>query len=198
MGDGEAGFMNYYINGIKPRWLSHNWLDYMCIRDHSDDNIKRIGKELIEVASDADFFGGNLWGLTNSAFDLWKFIERDKCNCSAFFPLEWYANGCMHSLLMTCSFGLLHKEPENIISSLEKKIGKDPRFHGKKIKPHKGIVMNGDFQEPEEFIKTTAYDVYLVSGGIQSKFWMHAMAKKYNKVILDIGHAMTRCWGRGY
>lgn len=198
MGDGEAGLMKYFKLGIKPNWLTVGWCDKLGIRNHDDENLKMIGKRLIETADKTDFLGSSIWGSSNSD-DMWnveKYINRDSRlpRCSNWFNLEWMANGCAHNLVMNCSFGILHNS-EDTERILRESLAKDPRFRGE-MKQSGHFILNGNHDEAENFVKDTSFDVYMVSGGPYGKIWMYEMSRKYNKVMLDIGHAMTRCWAR--
>lgn len=125
--------MKYYITGIKPSWLTDSWCSKLGIADSSDNNLKNIGKNLIETANNVDFLGTSIWGSSNSSenWNVEKYISRDKKlpRCSNWFNLEWMADGCAHNLVMNCSFGVLHNSEETE-SILRKSLGKDPRFKG--------------------------------------------------------------------
>lgn len=198
MGDGESGIMKYHVTGEKPSWLTEKWCRDLGITKCDDESLKKLGGGLIYAAEKVDFLGSSIWGSSHSD-ELWnveKYISRDPNlpRCSNWYNLEWMADGCAHNLVITCSFGVLHNS-ENTEAILRNSLGKDPRFKGV-MKPSGHFVLNGNHDEAENFIRDTNYDVYLVSGGPYGKLWMYEMSRKYNKVMLDIGHAMTRCWAR--
>lgn len=198
MGDGEAGLMKFYKEGIRPSWMTAGWCNKLGITDSSDENCKSIGRGLIDIAEKTDFLGSSIWGSSHSleSWNVEKYINRpfSKPRCSNWFNLEWMADGCAHNLVMNCSFGILHNSPDTE-GILRNSLAKDPRFKGE-MKQSGYFILQGNHREAEIFVKNTDFDVYLVSGGPYGKIWMYEMSRKYNKVMLDIGHAMTRCWAR--
>lgn len=199
MGDGEAGFMNFYKNNVKPKWLNDSWCDNMFIKDKSDNNIKRIGKELIEAANKCDFLGSSIWGSSNSSpsWNVEKFINRPITmpRCSNWINMEWIADGCAHALVSNFSFGILHSGGNETEIIMRKSLAKDPRFHNV-MRESGNFKLVGNYNECEEYIKNTNFQVYLTSCGIAGKYWLYEMSRKYNKIMLDLGHGIIRSWAR--
>lgn len=199
MGDGEAGFIKYYLNGDRPKWLTKDWCGKFGLLKYSDSDLKNIGGKLLNAAKEADVLGISLWGeaIEGSSWNVGKFIkDRKGPYCSNWFNMEWVANGCAHTLVNQLSFAILHNDAFTCSSIISKNMGKDPRFNNLNQPDVGFFILNGNLDKAEIFIKNTNYKVYLVSGGPASKPWMVEMSKKYNKVMIDLGHAMTRCWSK--
>lgn len=195
MGDGEAGFIKYFLNGIKPSFLTKQWKNQFGLSNFSDTELKNIGKDLITVAEEANYLGISIWG-ENNILENWnvrQFLNRKNNFCSNWFNMEWVVTGCIHTLVNQYNVSILHNDAFNVSNSIHENFGNDPRFL--KNKNDIGFfILNGNFEKAEIFIKNTSYDVYLVSGGPFGKIWMYNMSKKYNKVMIDVGHAVTRCY----
>lgn len=199
MGDGEAAFIKYYLTDEKPRFLTPEWRKKFGIANFSTTDLKKIGKDLLSAAQYADVLGISLWGeaIQNSKWNTSKYMDvRTGPYCSNWFNMEWIANGCANTLVNQLSFAVMHNNALTCLHHIKNNMGKDPRFINTKQKDCGFFVLNGNLDKAEIFLKNTNYDVYLISGGPASKPWMVEMSKKYNKVIIDLGHAMSRCWSK--
>lgn len=199
MGDGEVGFINYYLNNVRPGWLTKEWQYKFGLGHFSESELKNLGKNLITAAIECDFLGVSMWGETNyrSPWNIEKFIfgKRKGPKCSNWFNMEWMADGCAHTLVNQLSFAILHNDAITALNTIETNMGKDIRFITPKQKRKNGaFILNGNLEEAKKYIINSNYDCYLVSGGPASKPWMVEVSKKYNKVMVDLGHAITRCW----
>lgn len=202
MGDGEAGLMKYAKTGVKPAFANDIWFNKVGIskENSSDKALQTTGQKLIYAASKVDFLGSSIWGSSKSvqSWSIEEYINRppEMPRCSNWYNMEWIADGCAHALVANFSFGILHNNP-NTEQIMRTSLATDPRFGGKMAKSRQFVLINdSQINAAIDFIKSTSYDVYLVSGGPTFKAQMYEISRMYNKVILDIGAAMTRCWAR--
>lgn len=198
MGDGEAGLMNYYTSNNKPIWLTQSWLDKVGISQTDEYDIKNIGKRLIDAAYKTDFLGTSIWALSQAdeTWSIEKYIPAKRgYRCSNWYHLEWYATGCAQTLLMNCTYALMHNDAINANKIIQQRFSVDKRFKTK-LKDSGTFTMYKNFLDAEDYIKNTNYDVYLISGGPEFKSKMFDISRKYNKILLDVGHGITRCWAR--
>lgn len=185
-GDGERSVMLYARGKQKAHYL--NDAKYLAEYGLTGANLKTIGEDLYKAANEADYFCPLIHGIYLPAFDCIRICDPREVYVERLYPYAWVYMGREREL-MKCSRGIavVCRNSIKVATNLQNKYSATPIHAIEYTSWH-------DYDKALEGIRKSGMQLILCAVGQSGKNMIVEAAKKYNKVVLDIGSALINKW----
>lgn len=184
--DGEQCIIQTGLLGVPARkfLLDDEWLTKYGV---IGADLKEVAEELLRAGNEADYLGVPTAGLWSDKYDVFQHFPGRKQFISVFYHRDWSNRGFVRDILHAGLPMVLHRDHAEIADNLGDRYGL-PNILSSKLGSWR------DQHSAEEAVSKSNARTILASGGPTGKAFMVDLARKYGKVVLDVGNGITKSW----
>jgi len=176
-GEGTASFLE------DPTWLAKYGL--------TAADLDGVAEDLLWAGNNADFFAPSVSGLWRHKYNLYPYFENREQFVDVFYHRMWAERGRVAPVLQAArGVIVLHRDHEAVAANLKQNYG---------LQHVESFPLSSwkDQEAAKEFVQQSRNQLVLVSGGPAGKRFIVELAADCQRVVLDVGGAMTQAWCKG-
>lgn len=186
LSDGERSIMRYARGQSQTHYLyEKKWLTEYGLWGA---DLQVIGEDLYRASEEADIICPNISGFFNPNYGVLDLIKPRDIYAEAYFGYVWKNSGRLKDLLDTkIPMGIVTRNANEIAQRLKTNFAHE-EFETSVYNSWK------DKDRVIEEIGKMKSNLIFCAGGASMKYICVIAAKKYNKVVIDAGSALTNFW----
>jgi hypothetical protein len=185
--DGERAFIRHY-QGQPPAGFLQDKV-YLNKYGLTGCDLKAVGQGLLQAGAEADYLSIPIAGIWVENFEMYSYYQARRQFTDQHFPTMWQAANRVKELIRESPPIILHHKAADIAEVLMAK----HRVLGIRSFP---FCSWRDQEEAKAAVCKSGCQIALVAGGPSSKLFMVKLAKELNKIVIDVGSALTDIWCR--